>query len=233
MLGRTFIVLLVTAFALGSRTREGEAGTITLSAHDSGWYTQLGQHYPDREDHFVGEWGSLVFRNFFVFDLSDVDQEITAAEVRLWLPQGFYVSPDSSETYELFALSTPVSTLLSDHSVNLDASIYSDLGSGTSYGSVEISTADLETFISVQLNSDALSALNSASGLFAIGGAIVTLDDPGAESLFWGLNAYYPSFETRELELSVVPLPPAALAGAALLGCLAAIRRRGRSRRGR
>jgi hypothetical protein len=68
-------------------------------------------------------------------------------------------------------VTTPISTLIAD---NFRAtSIFSDLGSGTFFGSVIVSPSDNGTQINISLNADALTALRSAEGGdFAIGGSL-------------------------------------------------------------
>ena len=119
-------------------------------------------------------------RNYFTFDLSSVTGTVTAAELRIHHPATSYDSPDASETIELFDVGTSSSTLQAPDETmgtTLLTSIFSDLGTGTSFGSFTADASDNGTTEAVTLNAAAVSSINSAitaGASWSIGGSLTT-----------------------------------------------------------
>jgi large repetitive protein len=168
--------MAAVAMAVGGVGR-ANAMEITRAAVDSGWYDQTGSHVPENLNYLCGFNNGIEFRNFFVFDLSGIDLRIVSAELQIQNPTFGYFSADPTETYTLFDVSTPVSTL-SAGGEGL-TSIFADLGSGVSYGSQVVSHADDDRIVTISLNAAGIAALNEANGQFAFGGAITTLSREG------------------------------------------------------
>lgn len=201
-------------------TTNVEAATITLSAWDLGWYRDTGHHFSETLSYTAGQFYSYPslqeqeYRNFFVFDLGEVGEPIINADLRLYNPPSGYIG-DITETYQLYDVSTPVPDLVAGGSGLID--IYNDIGTGTSYGSRVVSSADNGTMVTITLNPDGIIALNSQLGAdFAIGGAIMTIS---------GLDNQYVFGNTHEngiaeLVLETIPEPATLLLfalGAAML----------------
>lgn len=180
----------------------GWAATITLDAtttgayHSNGTFTIAGNYaigwYPSASP--PGE-----LRDYFVFDLSSVTGTIVGATLRAQDPATGYSSPDGSETFALFDVSTPLSTLISNAG---STTVFADLGTGAGYGSTTVSSAG--TTVQVALNSAGLAYLNSAIGnSVALGGALTSINYANAtasERLFNNSNATL----TRQLVLTTV-----------------------------
>ncbi len=82
----------------------------------------------------VGKSGTTaITRNYFVFDLADFDQYIYSASLVVESPFGGYASPQGTETWSLYDVTSDVSILQNQFSVA--PSVYVDLGSGVEYGS--------------------------------------------------------------------------------------------------
>jgi hypothetical protein len=176
------LLLLLSAVA--------QADPLVISAATRGWYTNTGTHngVSSVNNYFVGASSGEVLRNYFVFDLTYVTGVTGSAQLRLFRPGDSNLSADASETYVLYAVQNP-GVLGTQQGV----SIYDDLGSGTVYAEITVPTPTFfgNDFLIIDLNAEALAAIQSSSGgLFAIGGAITTLRSPtmqfGHEGLFSG-----------------------------------------------
>jgi len=158
-------------------------------------------------------------RNFFVFDLSGIQDEIDSASLRLYNP-GYY-STQPSETLGLWDFTSSVAALR-DGSGGVGA--YADLGSGTSYGTHVFTAADNNQLVTLPLNAAALADLQQADELFSIGGSLLTYDGLG-EALFAFGGPAAPD-HTRQLVLELVPEPNSSLLLASGLAGVACWRRR-------
>ena len=146
--------------------------------------------------------GSANNRNFFVFDLTGVADTILSAVLRLENPQT--VNNGIASTYTLYDVSTGVASLMADQSGA--TGIYADLGTGTSYGSAALSSSVSPGFVEISLNTTAISALNSTSGLFALGGSLSVVGSTPAQ-LFTGTSG--PEYiRTLILEVEQPVIPP-------------------------
>lgn len=154
--------------------------TVGLKGIDVGSWASNGIPFTAFCNFQVRGGGGSEARNFFVFDLSSITQNIVAAALisHVSSPRG-YRSPDPTETYTLFDISTPLS-LLRGSALDSDHAIFNDLGTGIEYGGQTFSAADIGKNVPVALNASGLAALNAArGGLTALGGALTTINgDP-------------------------------------------------------
>src|SRR5690606_6871505 len=130
--------------------------------------------------------GTTERRSFFVFDLSSVTGTIGSATLRLFNPflSPFlpgYVSPDPAELLNIYDVSPPADVVRQGLA---GTSGFADLGGGTLFGSRLVSAADNGTIVEITLNSAAIAALNAATGLFALGGALGTIDSSAEQYVF-------------------------------------------------
>lgn len=211
------------------------ASAATIDATDSGWYNATGTHVAQNDNYIVGAGNGNLYRNFFVFDLTGVTDLVISASLHLYNPDNAlpalkgYISPDATETYALYDVSTPVGTVQASNVGAAGQAVYNDLGSGLEFGQVTVSAADNGSIVSIALNADGLVALNAArGGLFALGGALTTLGGAETEYVF-GYSVAIGNLDVRQLvmETSAVPEPGVLL----LLGPALAIALRRRARR--
>lgn len=79
--------------------------------------------------------------DFFVFNLGDVTATITSAQLSIGnSANNGYISPNPTETYNVWDVSTAITTLIANQTGRVD--IFNDLGSGTQYASRTVSAAD-------------------------------------------------------------------------------------------
>ena len=246
------------AAAVLTATTAGTAKADLLNSINRGWYesdgtTETGFLINDApsNNYIAGRYcnfdevtgallGHFEFHNFFVFDLTGRTTPVTAASLRLLIPLDAasgpgaigYQSPFPSDVYTLFDVNTPLSTLQAG--INL-TSAFADLGGGVSYGSRVITSSDIATQITINLNPAGLAAVNAnLGGFFVVGGAVTTLDrtQPMDQVVFAFSHNYFggPNDGNTQLDLApngpVVPAPPAVLLLAAALPVLGALRLR-------
>jgi hypothetical protein len=215
------------------------AATITVDASASGAYNAAGARVSATQNFLTGQFERVERRSFFAFDLASVAGTVTAAKLRLFNPEVSqflhgYVSPDPSETLAFWDATTLAASLL-DGSAGVAG--FADLGSGTLFGTRSVSAVDNGTVIEIDLNADALAALNAAAGGdFVLGGSLTSLGGTADQYVFGFSMANFVADHTRALVLEVapalaVPEPSALLlAGTGLM--LLGLARRARQREG-
>jgi hypothetical protein len=206
------------------------AAMITVNALDQGWYNDDGEHFPLIENYAAGicvpcSAAAVVFRNFFIFDLSGVSGPVTSATLRLSTRN--FLSGDLTETYTLFDVSTPLASLAAGTG---GVAAFNDLGGGVSYGSRIYSESDDDFVRDILLGPSGVAAVQAAlGGGFGIGGAVTSLSgNHDFESIFGENSDPF----TISLVLNTgraVPEPATMMLVGTALACLAVRRRRRRS----
>lgn len=183
----------------------GQVQAEIISAFDRGWYDSNGFHDPTNQNYVATNFGISALgpdRNFFVFNLDgfSTSETITSASLRLFNP----IQNTFFGTYTVYDVSTSIPSLTGG-GFGLVAT-YDDLGTGTSYATQAITSADAGTFVTVNLNAAGLSALNAArGGTFATGG---TWSSPRPNSFVFGGNfAGNLNDSSLVYETSAVPEP--------------------------
>jgi hypothetical protein len=174
----------------------------------------------------AGAAGDKYYHNFFVFDLSGLDETAISAQLRLTRGTGGGLSPTA--TYTLHQVSTPADAVMTGGTNGEETAIFADLGSGVVYGSVEIPGGGEATdIVTIDLMAAALADLNAASGLWLLGGSLAPEDNYGGVRFGHthpGSTPLGGVLPVRELVLTV---PEPATAGLLAVGaCLGVLRRR-------
>jgi len=215
--------ILAAAIALGVLAITASAQSqVVIDATDRGWYDDTGFHGPGNDNYFVGNFQRETRRNWFVFDLSTIDVEIVALQLRALNPASGFFSGDAVETYVNYDVTTNLTDLINGLG---GVAAYDDLGSGTVYASYDASNSDNATIIVIDLNAAAVADANAAAGgLWGIGGAITTLNG-GNEYLFGFTDGGNPA--DTQLVVTLIPAP-GVLALLGLAGLVGPNRRRSR-----
>jgi VCBS repeat-containing protein len=183
---KVLMLITVTVVVLTLAFPRTALGQTTVTAYGQGLYCEHGVLAP-LSNYGVGwgaYWNSEEHRNFFVFDLTGVSDPVRAATLRVYNPPSGFESPDPSETWVLYDVTTDISALLSGAG---GIPAYDDLGSGASYGDVDVTVADNDTVVEVDLNPAGIAAINAAlGGDFAIGGALSTISGSSDQYVFGG-----------------------------------------------
>ncbi len=163
------------------------------------------------DNYLTGQIGSNTYRSFFTFDLSSLGalDVITSASLQI-LRETSASGNEAFETLELFDVTTDAATLNNNQGMN--AAIFSDLGSGTSYGAFPVPGSGPITDVLVFDLTSAIADMNAArGGFFSIGVSLITND--GNDFLF-GNSGGADSEQNLVVEFTTIPEP----ANAALLG---------------
>jgi hypothetical protein len=156
-------------------------GATNIPATTRGWYQSTGNANgaSATNNYIVGLCGNdscnesdNLYHNWFVFTLP-VGVTITSAVLLLDVPAGNgYISQSPAEIYTVYDVTTAIGSLGTSSQPT-----YTDLGSGTVYGSRNYTAADKGTTTTVTLNAAAITYLNAhLGGQVAFGGAISTPD---------------------------------------------------------
>lgn len=111
-------------------------GSQTVNVSNSGWYRDDAFHMPSNQNYIAGfcnNCGGHYYNNFFVFDISKLTAPVTSATLTL---NNFDVTAPLQ--YTLVDYKGSIDTLLTS---NGDAGVYTDLGTGASYGGDLVSLA--------------------------------------------------------------------------------------------
>jgi hypothetical protein len=182
-----------------ARVRGSAAGTATWvfstdqsqfrpGTSNQGWWSNQDITRSSNDNYIVGVCcGAGDHRNFFTFDLSELDGTVVSATL---VVRKFFGKGEPTETLRLFDVLTDPATLNDNRAIV--PRIYKDLGRGHRYGTFELSTADETSRADVfelSLADRALSEIQSAAGgFFSIGGRLLTSEDGGF--LFGGSSGH-------------------------------------------
>jgi hypothetical protein len=211
---RNLIVLAVTLTTVSAR-----ATIYTITATESGWYDNSGADNPSTQNYIAGYAGgfSEYWRDWFVFNLQGLPGgTITSASLSLYTPgagdiygsggNGF-VSPHSSEVFQVGSVSTPITSLTNGTG---GSAAFNSIGAGTLWGAKVFSAADNGNTATLSLNTDfsSTAATSLGSGSIAIGGFLVgDLGATAAENIFGWTGALGQPSPTLSLNIEPAPEP--------------------------
>lgn len=191
------------AFALGIAVgAAAQAKGAVIVASDSGFYFSSGYHSAANYNYD----SDMTTHDFFVFDLTGVSGTVTSASLELFNPPSGYSGPSGGLQFDVYDVSTSVSSLEQSYASNdaTGVNIYGDLGSGTVFGSQTVSQADDNNYVTVNLDSSALAAINAArGGELAFGGALAATNN--TQFIFGFSNT--PDYDKLVIETSSASVP--------------------------
>jgi hypothetical protein len=169
------------------------ASTLVDANTDSGWFDSTGSHEAGNSNYLSGNDanyhgdGTLQYNNYFAFSLSGVSGNVTSATLNLYT---FLIS--GSGTYTIYETALTPSQVDSSQPYSGATTIYSDLTSGPSIGSIALTHGDAESYISITLNSTGLAWLTSEEGSGIVIGGSYPQPSSSYDSAF-GFTGYYPT----------------------------------------
>lgn len=195
--------LCISLFFLSIGLSSAQSYQASVESQDRGWVTSNSFANVGNTNFLAGNYNSIEYRNFFVFDLSDVEGEIISASLSLFAPPT--VTYNSANGVEIFSLNHITTAVPADRNFAAASAVFSAIGNGTllSYASINSSTNTLN----FDLNSPAaLAALNSGS-IFTLGGQVLSLDtNPETVEYVFG-NSQVPAGGTNPMVLNLTVLP--------------------------
>ncbi len=166
----------------------------TLNPVSEGWWLayggQAGRHDANNPSYYVGssDGGTDQAHDFFVWDIGKLKGPITSASFTvLTLSTATVLDGSPNVLYSMYDVSTPFDELEATGTQRGD--IWTDLGSGTFYGSQLYTDADSYTFKTITLDAAFIADLNAALANgqteFAFGGRLDPVFDAVPEPATW------------------------------------------------
>jgi len=144
--------------------------TIVVNAVDRGWWRSDGAHTSTNVYTTTGWCGTCVValptRSFFLWNIPSFVGTVSSVTMSQTLEA--YDSPSASEVAVVYDVSTAPATLTTTSTNN--TAVFSDLGSGTSFGSFTVTAANVGTVRSMAFSAAGATAVyNARGGQFAVG----------------------------------------------------------------
>lgn len=197
------IPLCITLSLLSAGISSAQSYQASVESQDRGWVTNTNFADIGNTNFLVGNYNSVEYRNFFVFDLSDIEGEIINASLSLYAPPT--VTYSSANSLEIFSLNYVTSTIPAERGFAQAGNTFSAIGNGTmlTYASINANTSTLTFDLN---NPTALAALNSGS-TFTLGGQVLSLDsNPNTVEYIFG-NSQVPTGGINPMVLNLTVLP--------------------------
>lgn len=155
---------------------------LTLNSYDRGHYDSSGNHDASSVNYLAGDFGSGIYRSFFVFSLHDIAGDITSAKLRINNP--FSSSPDAHENVTLSSVGVPISTLRAG---GTGTSVYSALDDSPNFISSTQLNPDTTGFFEFTLNNSFLNyAEANFGGLIALSFRVTSIQPNSPDEFFFG-----------------------------------------------
>jgi large repetitive protein len=212
-MSRGFLAALVLFLSIPA-----SANTITVTALDQGWYSDLGFHNPSNINYIVGSSQGDIYRNWFVFDLSALPTAtVSSAVLRVRQPVGGFLSPNASEQWILHLFDSSQIAALRAGGSGLTA-LYDSLDDGAVVGTRTLVPNLVAENVETSLNAAGRAAAQSALGGFmVISGVIPAATAPLVNQFSFGGSQGNPvELDLTFATVNAIP-EPSTLAGAGLV----------------
>lgn len=155
---------------------EVQTRTINLKAVGTnlwrGWHSTAGGHTTDNDNTLTGVYNSGTYNSYYVFTLSGFTSSVIT-NVTLEMQLEMFNSTDANETFSVWDVSTPASTLETTAGT---AATVSDLQTGAQYAMSTVTSAQVNSILSIPLSAQAATdAKAQLGGDFVVG---MHLDTP-------------------------------------------------------
>ncbi len=222
-LAAVFLFSLPTSASAALVTIDTTLNEFRRGLENQGWWPPtIGySNNTDSDSHFVG-WSTPGYsdtevRSFFTFYLDPAllnNSTITGAS--FIIRKGDSGGDAAQETLGFFDVTSPLATVM--HNVSSNFSIWTDLGTGTSYGNYVYTTGgNADENLVIALDGAALAAMNAGIGSYFTMGAAVTSGD----GFIFRQNPGSLGVQSLALETTPVPEPSAIVLLVLSLGLLA------------
>ena len=132
-----------------------------------GWYATTSAHASNNDNTLTGEFSSDVYNSYYVFPLAGITASFVTS-VSLVIAYEANATSDPTETISLWDVTTPATTV--ENTAGINPTIHGDLGSGMTYGTQTLTTAQLATDVTIPLNAQAALDVKAKLGTdFVIG----------------------------------------------------------------
>jgi len=179
--------LILTLAGGGTLTYNTSQAEFTQGIFNQGWWSPTAVNLDANANIIVGTEVGAFFNDFFTFDIGGPIAADPVVSATLRINDVGFAGAGYPFIYSLFDVSTNAATLNNNNGTS--ASIFNDLGSGNTYGSVML-TGDPTSPFDIALNANAVNDMNAAVipgalVYFSIGGTLspVTVPEPATLAL--------------------------------------------------
>jgi hypothetical protein len=154
-------------------------GTLSISTNgNQGWWSPTIFNLPGNTNYVVGNSSGEQFNDFFSFNVAGLSPTVTGATLSLTEHTASTSTSETSENVTFGSVAIPEATLIQVQN-NPSAAIYNALGSGTTYGVLNVPLGTSLNILTLTLDGSAVADINAAivgggtgDGFFTVGGTL-------------------------------------------------------------